>query len=111
MSIFRQFKQERPSTDDVSISPLVSTETFISDGSEYLTKKVFNSTDYGSRLDMPSTDEYSLEIQLKNGDIPREVPVSGVLNPTDPSDPRVSAELSDMAEQLHSLDENFNINN
>ncbi len=111
MGIFRNFKQVRPSSDSVSINPVYLTETLKSEEGTFLTKKVRNASDYGSQLDMPTTDEYSLELQLKNGDVPREVPVAGVLNPTDSSDPRISAELSNMAEQLHSLDENFNINN
>lgn len=111
MGIFRSFKQVRPKSDETSVvSDIIQDNTEVRDSSTIVVTRVVDSMSYAEKLDMPTSDEYSLENMLNNGDIPREVPCSGLLNPDDESDPRVSSELSSMADELHSIDENFNLN-
>ena len=115
MGIFRNFNRPIKSDQEVHV-PFIKKETVKSKDStghsfETIVNEEHDIMVVSPTLSMPTTEEYDLETMLKNGDIPREVPVTGILNPTDSSDPRVNAELSNMADQLHSLDENFNINN
>lgn len=44
--------------------------------------------DVAERLALPCTDEYQLRDMLKAGVLPQEVPVSGILDSTDPTDPQ-----------------------
>lgn len=115
MGIFRNFTPVKPVSDDTGFYPCEVSKTVATKEKgvyvEHIVKEIHDSKTYGSQLDMPTSDEYSLDTMLKNGDVPREVPVAGILNPSDSSDPRVASELASMAEQLHSIDENFNINN
>lgn len=110
MSIFRNFKPIKSNSDDSGFYPVFTSETNVSDSMTFKTSKVVDSYEHGKDIDMPTSEEFSLEMLLKNGNVLNEIPCSGVLNPTDSSDPRVQSELNNMAEQLHSVDENFNIN-
>lgn len=110
MGIFRNFKPIKSKSDESGFYPVVKSDTKVSNSMVFKTTKVVDSYEYGKDLDMPTSEEYSLDLLLKNGNVLNEIPCSGVLNPTDSSDPRVQSELSNMAEQLHSVDENFNIN-
>lgn len=114
MGIFRNFKQvKQPECGSypISVAKNVTSTSKTGVTTVVIQSEVKDVTDYGNTLDMPSSDEYSLEEMLKCGDVPREVPTVGLLTPTDSSDPRVSAELSDMVDQLHNFDPDFNINN
>lgn len=114
MGIFRQFKRDsQPEFGSYPISVAKNVTSTSKSGvtTVFVQSEVKDVTDYGNTLDMPSSNEYSLEEMLKCGDIPREVPTVGLLTPTDSCDPRVSSELSDMVDQLHNLDPDFNINN
>lgn len=44
--------------------------------------------EYAKTLNLPSDDEYQLRDMLKAGQIPQEVPVSGLLDSQDPTDLR-----------------------
>lgn len=47
-------------------------------------KKV-NLRKYAETLDLPKSEEYSLEAMLRSGHVPEEVPVSGLLDNPDPT--------------------------
>lgn len=42
--------------------------------------------DYAETIEMPTTEDYRLEVMLRNGIIPKEVPCSGLLDSQDPTD-------------------------
>ena len=48
--------------------------------------KDFNVSDYSEEIDMPLDKDYKLETMLRNGIVPEEVPVSGILDSSDPLD-------------------------
>lgn len=58
-----------------SRTPIVTIETKHVDASEY-----------AKTLQLPNDDDYKLEVMLRNGVVPEEVPVSGVLDSKDPLD-------------------------
>lgn len=114
MGIFRQFKRDsQPESGSypILVAKNVTSTSESGVSTVFVQSDVKDVTDYGNTLDMPSSDEYRLEDMLKSGDVPREVPTVGLLTPTDSCDPRVSAELSDMVDQLHNIDPDFSINN
>lgn len=52
--------------------------------------------DYASKLDLPKTKDYQLEVMLRNGIVPEEVSCGHMLDSTDPLD-RKSIENADFA--------------
>lgn len=56
------------------------------DVTTYVECKTVNAKDYSKTLNLPTDDEYQLQDMIKAGQIPEEVPVSGMLNSQDPTD-------------------------
>lgn len=52
----------------------------------FIEHKKVNVSDYSKSFNLPSDEEYQLRDMLKAGQIPQEVPVSGMLDSQDPTD-------------------------
>lgn len=67
-----------------------STKSVIPKGSKlpvtYVEMKTLDVSELDEQVDMPLDEDYKLETMLKNGIIPEEVPVSGLLDSSDPLD-------------------------
>lgn len=88
MGVFRKFIQSEvgyvscPSDHYGDVRVEVPHTIANGDGSTttFVTHKTVKIQDYSKSLDLPSSDEYKLEDILKTGQVPEEVPVSGLID-------------------------------
>lgn len=94
MDAFRPRKVVRPYIDlgssTVNDSIVVETKEVISkecpEPTTFVEVKKVNAIDYAKSLNLPKDEDYQLRDMLKAGQIPQEVPVSGMLDSQDPTD-------------------------
>lgn len=92
MSIFRKSQKSgySPGSKTIGRTTIFKPVQVVTEDNPYpetrIEKKVVNVADYAQALGLPDSDDYRLEVMLRNGVAPEFVNVNGMLDSNDPLD-------------------------
>lgn len=93
MSIFRKSPKKvshSPGSKTVGRTTIFKPVQVVAEGSDYpetrIEKKVVDVSEYARELGLPNSEDYRLEVMLRNGVTPEFVNVNGMLDSNDPLD-------------------------